>query len=256
MKVLTIHSFAIHGTASLKAFLSLLGSRVLPVPSLTLTGLTNLPGHQKVAVDLPALLEGSLTLARHRGERLLMYVGYLGDAGQAGQIAALYEAFRNQIEALIVDPVSGDHGRTYVPDPVMAAWPQLLALADWALPNFHELQLYAGTPPGSDPEAVVAAFRVRYPALRLLCTSFPGAAGQLGVRYQGPDGRHTHVHEALLRHYGGTGDVFAAHFLHYHFFQQRPLPAAIAQSAVGTLDIMRRSGAAGSPDLLLPGALE
>lgn len=255
MKVLAIHSFATHGTASLKAFLSLLGTRVLPVPSLTLTGLTNLPGHEKLPLDLERLLAGSLALARHRQERLLLYVGYLGDPGQVGIIRHHYERHRDLIAALIVDPVSGDHGRTYVPEEVIAAWPDLLALADWALPNYHELGLYAGAAPGATPEATAAAFCRRFPQLRLLATSFPGPPDQMGVRLLGAGVDTCFYHEALSPPYGGTGDVFAAHFIHYHFYQQHPAPAAIVAAAQATLEIMRLSLAAGSPDLLLPGGL-
>lgn len=255
MKVLVVHSFAVHGTASLKAFLSLLGTRVLPVPSLTLTGLTNLPGHRKVPLDFETLLAGSLELARHRQERLLLYLGYLGEAAQVETIRRLYHAYRDQIEALIVDPVSGDHGRTYVPGPVTEAWPSLLALADWALPNYHELCLYAGQPSDTPPEAVAEAFCQRFPQLRLLCTSFPGPEGQLGLHLRGPGLAHTHYHEALTPHYGGTGDVFAAYFVYQHFFQGQAAPTALQDAAAATVAIMRLSIAAGSPDLILDGGL-
>ncbi|MEL7341168.1 MAG: hypothetical protein AAGM67_11835, partial [Bacteroidota bacterium] len=130
MKVLCIHSLAIHGTASLKVMMRLLGTRLLPVASLYLSGLTNLKGVIKTELDFEPLLRSSFDIARQRGERLIVYIGYLGSASQAHLIEQCLDQYQDLIEAVVVDPVSGDHGRTYVPETVWSAWPALLARAD------------------------------------------------------------------------------------------------------------------------------
>ncbi len=251
MKLLTIHSFAVHGTASLKAFISLLGTRVLPVPSLYLTGLTNLPGIRKTEVDFENLLVGSLELARLRGQRLVVYVGYLGHPDQALLIEAQLRQYRDLIEAIVVDPVSGDHGRTYVPADVVASWPRLLHLADWSLPNYTELQLHSGLPlEAHEPAAYLAAFQARYPRLNFVATSLP-AQGQLGLHLQAGTQQQRYTHERLPRNYGGSGDVFAAFFLKYLYFERRSPYEALQQATQQTLAIMRQTLEEESPDLLL-----
>ena len=144
MKILAVHSFAIHGTASMKAVISLLGTRVLPVPSLYLTGLTNIPGIIKTQTAFEELFMGCLQLSQSRKEALILYIGYLGSKEQVDCILKGIEAYRDIIIEIVVDPVSGDHGKTYVDMEVWKAWPQLLYQADWALPNYTELKLHAG----------------------------------------------------------------------------------------------------------------
>jgi pyridoxal/pyridoxine/pyridoxamine kinase len=251
VKILTIHSLAVHGTASLKAMLSLLGTRVLPVPSLYLTGLTNLPGVRTFDVAFAELLRGSLALARLRGERLWLYVGYLGTPGQGETILALRDEFADLIEGTIVDPVSGDHGRTYVPAEVIAAWPRLLAVADWAFPNYTELQLHSGLPMGkASTEAYLAAFHARFPALNFVATSLP-AGSALGLHLQWGAQVFRYQHPRLDRLYGGTGDVFAAKFLDAYLFAGTPPDLAMQQAADGTLALIQQAIDLPSEDLIL-----
>jgi len=231
--------------------LSLLGTRVLPVPSLYLTGLTNLPGIRKYEVQFADLLRGSLELARLRDERLWLYVGYLGTPGQGETILTLREEFADLIEGTIIDPVSGDHGRTYVPAEVIAVWPRLLAVADWAFPNYTELQLHSGSPMGQyDPDHYLRAFRARYPQLHFVATSLP-AENAMGLHLQQGEMTHRYVHPLLPKHYGGTGDVFASHFLRRYLYQEMPAPQAMREAADATQASIEQAMAAGNPDLML-----
>lgn len=231
--------------------LSLLGTKVLPIPSLYLTGLTNLPGIRKYEVEFSELLRGSLELARHREERLWLYVGYLGTPGQGETILALREEFSDLIEGTIVDPVSGDHGRTYVPTEVIAVWPQLLAVADWAFPNFTELQLHSGLPIGQhEPDHYLRAFRTRFPQLNFVATSLPAGAA-MGLHLQQGETAHRYVHPLLPKHYGGTGDVFASHFLRRYLYQEMAAPQAMREAADATQASIEQAMAASSPDLML-----
>lgn len=260
MKVLCVHSFAVHGTASLKAILSILGTRVLPVPSLYLSGLTNIPGFIKSPVPFKALFLSSLDLARSRGDRLIIYIGYLGAAEQAEVILEGISSYREIIDHIIVDPVSGDQGRVYVPLEVLHAWPSLLKLADWAFPNFTELQLLSGVKSGvksevkteekENTEAFVEAFSNRFPDLAFVVTSLPGKQTlNLGLYYQ--DIQHTFQHARIDQHYGGTGDVFVAYFILYAFFEKNTYPEAMEKAALRTLTIIKHSKKRQSPDLII-----
>ncbi|MEM6801839.1 MAG: hypothetical protein AAF696_10585, partial [Bacteroidota bacterium] len=175
MKVLCVHSFAVHGTASMKAILSILGTSVLPVSSIYLSGLTNIPGFVKTEVAFEELLFSSFKLARERGDQLLLYVGYLGEAKQAQLISQAITEYQDIIQYIVVDPVSGDQGKMYVPQEVLEAWPQLLSQADWALPNYTELKFHSAIKgePDLSEEGYIKAFAQRFPQLSFISTSLP-----------------------------------------------------------------------------------
>ncbi|MEM9985643.1 MAG: hypothetical protein AAF804_11185 [Bacteroidota bacterium] len=253
MKLMVVHSLAVHGTASLKAFLSILGTRVLPVPSLYLTGLTNLPQVLKVGTHFAAMLEGSLELARLRGQSVTLYVGYLGSPDQADVILGQMEAYQDVIEGLIVDPVSGDHGRTYVPKAVVEAWPKLLAKAQWAFPNFTELTLLGGLAPTSSAYSYqdhLQAFSQKYPSLNFIATSLP-LGSTLGLALYHAGENVVHEHPKLSQNFGGSGDIFAAYFLNYYLYQGWNAPQAMQQAATHAVEIIERAMAMDSPDLPL-----
>lgn len=252
MKILTVHSFAVHGTASLKAALSILGARVLPVPSLILTGLTNMPGFRSVSSDFETLLRGSFELARQREEALLLYIGYLGNEGQVALLLEAIASYRELIRGIVVDPVSGDHGRAYVPEPVIRAWPRLLAEADWALPNFTELQLLSGLAPeeAEDEERCLQAFRARFPGLSFVVTSLRDS-GQIRLLMQRGERRQAFAHDRLPQNFSGTGDVFASYFIAFHYLRGLPPSEAMQMAALRTLALMRHSMEQGSSELLI-----
>lgn len=232
-KVMVVHSFAIHGNASLKVFIRRMGGLVLPVPSLTLTGLTNIPGAEKVEVDFSRLLWGSLELARKRGERLILFVGYLGAVDQAAEVTRAIDAFQDIIEAVVVDPVSGDHGKAYVAEEIIKAWPAILMKADWAVPNFTEIQLLLGLSPNIQlpVEPLLAQFAERFPALQFIVSSIPTAPGELETRLFTQSQFYPYRHSRLSRDYGGSGDLFASEFLKRHFFAKERPVLAMEQAA-------------------------
>ena len=256
MKILAVHSFAVHGTASLKVMLSLLGSRILPVPSLYLSGLTNIPGHLKTVVDTESLLRSSLEIAEKREEKLILFVGYLGNAAQVAAILRLIETHKDLIHQLVVDPVCGDHGKAYVSEEIIDAWPQLLEKADWALPNYTEVQLLSGLPIQAETptSSYLLAFHQRFPRLSFVGTSLPHPEKiKLSMFHQGQE--YDFAHEKLQPHFGGTGDVFASHFLQHLFLHSSSPFMAMRQAAMETVAIIRRSIQAGGQDLVLPGEL-
>ncbi|MEL6674486.1 MAG: bifunctional hydroxymethylpyrimidine kinase/phosphomethylpyrimidine kinase [Bacteroidota bacterium] len=239
--ILAIHSMAVHGTASMKVLISLLGTQILPVPSLFLTGLTNMPGFERTQVDFSTLLMGSFELAEKTDQKLVVLIGYLGNAEQVAEIREALEKYQHLIEAVVVDPVSGDHGRTYVPSSVISAWPKLLEIADFALPNFTELGLYAGLQAvQTSPEAFLEAFHQRFPKAKVITTSYPAEAG-VGVAMWEEGKPRLFSHRQVPASYAGSGDVFAAHFVHYHLLKHLPLAEAVTQAATQTLHIIEEA---------------
>ncbi|MFK7924021.1 MAG: bifunctional hydroxymethylpyrimidine kinase/phosphomethylpyrimidine kinase [Bacteroidia bacterium] len=252
MKILCIHSLAIHGTASLKVMMRLLGTRLLPVASLYLSGLTNLKGIIKTQVDFEPLLKSTFELALQRQERLIVYIGYLGSAQQTHFIGQCLDDYADLIEAIVVDPVSGDHGRAYVPAEVIEAWPDLLERADWALPNFTELGIFSGLPLVGERsvESILTAFEVRFPKLNYLATSLPQEnAIRLCLHQAGK--RAFFTHELLTPHFGGTGDYFGANFVDALYLQKRSPEEAMQYAALQTLACIQRTIEGASPDLLI-----
>jgi len=251
-RLVCVHSLTAHGIVGLKPFLHLLGPACLPVPSVLLTGPGDMPGVRREAVALPTLLDGTLAALAPR-ETVVLFVGYLANATQVDAVAELVATHRHRIHEIIVDPVSGDEGRAYVAPELVAAWPRLVGLADWALPNHTELGLLTGIA-GSD---AVAAWRARFPATSLLVTGWPDADDRVGVHLYPVNGdvaRSTQAREP--GRFNGSGDLFAALWLRARLFARlAPAPAAEIASA-GVRVAIRAAVAAGTrelnPALILP----
>ena len=148
--ILAISSFAVHGTASLKTFITILGEKILPVPSLVLNGLTNMALVKKLDIPFKELLEGTFELAVNRDLDLILYIGYLGKAEHADVILEMIDTYRSHIKMIITDPVCGDHGRAYVPEEVIAKWPSIIGISDMVFPNITELKILTGHQPGDN----------------------------------------------------------------------------------------------------------
>ncbi|MEM6763369.1 MAG: bifunctional hydroxymethylpyrimidine kinase/phosphomethylpyrimidine kinase [Bacteroidota bacterium] len=252
LKVLCVHSFAFHGTASTKAVMSLLGSQVLPVPSLLLSGLTNLPGIVKREVPFQELLASTFQLAEDLTQQLILYIGYLGSPKQVDILLGEIQSHRDIIQHILVDPVSGDHGKTYVPAEIISAWPKLLEVADWCTPNITEVKLLSGLPLSSATplDTYIQAFRDRFPNLSTLITSLK-EEGDIGISASHEEQSFTYWHEELSQHFGGTGDVFASQFIRYYFLSGYPLKHSVEQAADDTLAIIEGSIDKGSKELLI-----
>ncbi len=249
--VLAIGSFAVHGTASLKTFITILGEKVLPVPSLLLNGLTNMLLVKKFEPPFRELLQSSLELAVNRGLYLILYIGYLGKAEQADVILEMIKTYRASIKTIITDPVCGDHGRTYVPQEVIDRWPFIIMHSDIVFPNVTELKILTGSRSDS-PGAVfdhAGQFKKLYPAAKLVITSL--AEGEsIGIQAFGGERFH-HMRPLLPKNYGGSGDAFVALFILNHFYKGRSFNEALKLAADQTYNIIKNSIEKESDDLVL-----
>jgi pyridoxine kinase len=251
--VLAISSFAVHGTASLKTFTTILGEKVLPVPSLLLNGLTNMSLIKKLDYPFAELLRGTFELAVNRELELILYIGYLGNTGQVDMIIEMIGTYRSIIKTIIVDPVCGDHGRAYVPAEVIARWPELINQADWVFPNITEIKLLTGNPPDvSDADEVyIDQFRTRFPNTGLVITSLKTADSEIGIRYYSEDHVYNYSHPVQPQNFGGTGDAFLALFILQYFYNKLSTEDALKQAADQTYQLIGNTIQQNSTDLLL-----
>ena len=237
-RVVCIHSFTAHGVVGLKAFMARLGEAALPVPSLLLTGPGNMPGCRRFEYDFAAMLDGTLAAVAARSERVVVFVGYLANAGQVAVVEAALERHRAIVSAVVVDPVSGDDGRAYVSAELIAAWPRLLARATWALPNLTEVELFTG----QTGEAALAALRERLPHLGLVVTGWPAGDEVVTRLYEGTGDPVEHRQERVAGSTSGTGDLFAAEWMREVFLRGAMPAMAMARAAEVVARALRAGG--------------
>ncbi len=249
---LAISSFAVHGTASLKTFISILGEKVLPVPSLLLNGLTNMSLVKKLDVPFKELLQSSFDLAVNRDLDLILYIGYLGNAEQADIIIEMINTYRSHIKTIITDPVCGDHGRVYVPDGVVTQWPRIISLSDMVFPNLTEIKILTGNEPDDNEDAgiYIEQFKKLFPQTQLVVTSIKTGEDNIGFQYHGRR-LFSYSHELLPKNFGGSGDAFLALFILNHFYKRLSIDTALKLAADQTYQIIKNSIDKGSDDLVL-----
>jgi pyridoxine kinase len=237
-RVVCIHSLTAHGAVGLKPFMARLGEAALPVPSLLLTGPGNMPGCRRFDYDFAAMLDGTLAAVAARSERVVLFVGYLANAGQVAAVENALERHGAVVSTVVVDPVSGDDARAYVSAELIAAWPRLLARATWALPNLTEVELFTG----QSGEAAVEVLRARFPDLGLVVTGWPAGAEVVTRLYEGTGNGVEHRQERVAGSASGTGDLFAAEWTR-EMFLRRAMPAhAMARAAEIVARALRAGG--------------
>ncbi len=249
---LAISSFAVHGTASLKTFITILGGKVLPVPSLLLNGLTNMALVQKFETPFEELLKSTFNLAADRDLDLILYIGYLGKAEQADIILKIIEDYRDRIKTIITDPVCGDYGRKYVPDDVIVRWPEIISVSDIVFPNITEIKILTGHAPNDEQEdeTYIEQFRTLFPGVQLVITSIKTGEDTIGIKAYGEE-QFSYSHDVLPQNYGGSGDAFLALFIQNHFYEQHSFIDALKLAADQTCRIIKNSIDMDSDDLLL-----
>jgi pyridoxal/pyridoxine/pyridoxamine kinase len=245
-KIICVNSFTVHGVVGLKPFITTLGAHCLPVPSLLLTGPGNMPGVRRAEPDFATLLKGTLAACAARAERVVLVCGYLAHAGQIDTVLAALERYREIIIECVVDPVSGDQGRAYVAPDLLAAWPRLLARADWALPNRTELALLSGT----TDDAAWSAWRGHYPELSLIVTSWEETDTHITTRLLHRDLDHRFNHERLPGRYNGSGDLFAARWIRARFLTGLDPASALQAATADVQAAIRHARASGTQDLV------
>lgn len=230
------------------------GVRVLQIPT-TLLGRRpdrGAPGGGPLPAEtLGALFDG---LA---GDGLLREIdavltGYVGDGDQVAPILDAVERVKaaNPHAVFVCDPVLGDDGKLFVREAIADAVINGLApRADWLAPNVFELGVMTGRTVEDLQSARDAARRFGKP---VLVSSIRTATG-MGVLHASPTGDWFSETPRLPRAPKGTGDLLTGLFVARRV--QGQAPAVALEAATGAVyDVIVRSLAAESEDLLLPGA--
>ena len=249
---LAISSFAVHGTASLKTFITILGEKILPVPSLILNGLTNMALVKKLDIPLKELLESTFALAVNRELDLILYIGYLGKVEHADVILEMIGTYHSHIKMIITDPVCGDHGRAYVPEEVIAKWPHIIDISDIVFPNITEIKILTGHQPDDkgDIGNYIEQFKNLFPHSQLVVTSIKNGEDTIGIQSCG-DEDYSYSHPVLPKNYGGSGDAFLALFILNRFYKEMDFNAALKLAADQTYLMIKNSIDKGSDDLII-----
>ena len=200
---------------------------------------------------MESLLEG-LAADGFLGEIDALLVGYLGHSDQVAVILDAAERIKaaNPRAVLAVDPVLGDEGKLFVSDAIAdAVINGLVPHADWLMPNAFELGVMTGRTVEGLEQARDASRRFGKP---VLVTSIRTALG-LGNLYAVPAGDWFCETARLPRAPKGTGDLLSALFVARRVRGDAPA-IALEGATGGVYDVIVRSMAAESEDLLLPEA--
>jgi len=210
------------------------------------------PGGGPIPAETLASLFDGLASDGGLGEIDAVLTGYLGDGEQVAVVLDAVERVKaaNPKAVFVCDPVLGDDGKLFVRDELADAVLNGLAPhADWLTPNVFELGLIAGKTIDTLALARDAARRIGKP---VLCTSIRTALG-MGNLYAAPSGDWFCETARLPRAPKGVGDLLTALFVGRRV--RGEAPAVALEAATGAVyDVIVRSLAAESEDLLLPGA--
>ncbi|MXN65030.1 pyridoxal kinase [Stappia sp. GBMRC 2046] len=215
------------------------------------------PGHGRGTRVVPAdesfsALVDDLAKSESLGGIGAVITGYLGDAGQAAQVGRLVDAVKsaNPQAWHVCDPVIGDAGGLYVPEPTAAAIrEELVARADIATPNRFELAWLTGCEVDTEADAIAAA-RALGPE-RVLVTSSPALRRNSACNLLvGPNAVIAAEHGLVPDAPHGTGDVFSALFT-ARLLEGHGEEGALKRAAASTFELVARSVKQGSSELLL-----
>lgn len=219
VKIISVSSFAAHKTASLKAQIAVLGSAVLPVPTIVLNGVASFSHIQKQTIDFMPILKATLKLSLLQKQKVYLFIGYVAQAKDILKLVEFIKKYRQNIAGVIVDPISGDNDQSYIDPKTIEQWPHLIAIAEYAFPNLTEIKLYSGLSAEEKSVALhIEAFERRFPKLDYVVTSYSDGK-KYGVLLK--DGlEHLFIkHKYYEKKMDGTGDVFAAYYLKYYLFE-------------------------------------
>ena len=256
MNVLSIQSDVVYGhvgNAAARFALQRLGHEVWAVPTVLLSshaGYAKVGGESLSADLLRRVLDG-LEANGWLGTCDAVLSGYLGHADHARVVAeAVRRVKRAKHDALYcLDPVFGDAGRAYAKPGVAEAMArELLPVADIVTPNVFELSSLTSVAIRNADDAHVAAKRLGRPVV--VVTSVPLEQGRIGTLAVSRDEAWLASTPLLQNPPHGSGDLMAALFL-AHRLAGRSLRDALAATAASVFDILEKSVAANSHEMLM-----
>ena len=207
------------GNRIIVPILEKLGLQVTAVPTIQLSwhpGMNAKFGHgARITPDEAAFdaMIKSLAGAPWLGGVSGIITGYLGNAAQAKTIAGLVSALKtaNPDAIYLCDPVTGDHGGLYVPEPTATAIREnLWQIADIVTPNLFEFQWMTGSAANSEEPLKAAARALN--KRTVVITSVEAGDGLIGNLWVEPQQSALVTHAIARPAPNGTGDMLAAVF--------------------------------------------
>ena len=255
--VIVVSSHVVRGSVGNRAAVFALETLGFPVWAVPTVILPWHPGHSRATRIVPpsdafAALMADLERAPWLGEVTAVLSGYLGDASQAGAVAALVKTVkaRNPRATYICDPVIGDVGGLYVPEALAKAMrDDLLPIADIVTPNRYELEwlVDAKLP---DMRAVMAGALDAGPRSVLVTSSPAMMAGGTGNLLLTPNEALLAEHRIIDRPPNGLGDLTAAVFL-ARLLSGQPDAKALQTTTAAVFEILARTAKRGADELTL-----
>jgi pyridoxine kinase len=226
-RVLAISSQVVYGSVGLAAAVPALQAHGHDVMALPTVLLSNHPGFGKPvgnATDLGPMITALSALGVLDGLDALL-TGYFANTAQIEAAARLID--RHKPAYVLVDPVLGDNGKLYVPEPVAAAIRDLLMpRATCLTPNAFELSWLTGETVADIAAAESAARKLA--RAEVLATSIPDGDALLATLLIRGSLKTAVLSERLPRVPHGTGDMLAGLYLANRL--QRPAPEALQKS--------------------------
>lgn len=253
--VIVVSSHVARGSVGNRAAvfaLETLGHPVWAVPTVLLPWH---PGHGPATRIVPDADQFSafmkdLERAPWLGEVAAVLSGFLGDARQAADVAALVRRVKakNPRTLYVCDPVMGDSGGLYVPQATAEAMRDLLLpLADIATPNRYELEWIVGGKLDDMRSLISAALEVG--PQRMLVTSAPGMmAGGIGNLLVTATEALLAEHRQISGPPNGMGDLTAALFL-ARLMAGHPDGKALQTTTAAVYEILARTAKRGGDEL-------
>ena len=255
--VIVISSHVIRGSVGNRAAVFALETLGYPVWAMPTVVLPWHPGHGPSTrltfpeSDFDKAID-DLIRAPWLGEVKAVLTGYFGNAAQPRAVARLIEALRRNNPDLIYvcDPVMGDLGGLYIPQPTAEAIrDELLPLATIATPNRYELAWLSGAPL-YDNNAIMEAAIALGPPRMLVTSAVPMMTGSTGNLYL--TGNHALLAEHRLIDHApnGLGDLLSAVFL-ARVMSGMDEEKALQTTTASVFEVLARSVKRGANELTL-----
>lgn len=234
--------------------LSVLGCQCCPLPTAYLSTHTGFPDN--TFVDLSQAVEDAA--AHWKSLRLRfdgIYSGFLSTERQVDLVLRCLEEFREPGTVALVDPVMGDHGKTYrtCTPALCAGMRRLAAHAQVITPNLTEAALLLGLSPDTRPAGTEElkdwAARLSLDGKRQVVITGVGPEPDLtgGLCVHG-GGLEWACVPRVDAQFHGTGDLFASVLLG-GLLQKASLPAAARKAAGFTALCIQHTARVGTPPL-------
>ena len=255
--VIVISSHVIRGSVGNRAAVFALETLGYPVWAMPTIVLPWHPGHGPSTrltfheSDFDKAID-DLIRAPWLGEVKAVLTGYFGNAAQPRSVARLVRALKEKNPQLlyVCDPVMGDLGGLYIPQPTAEAIrDELIPLATIATPNRYELAWLSGAPLETNNEILDAAIALGPPRI-LVTSAVPMMAGGTGNLYL--TGKHALLaeHRLIDNPPNGLGDLLSALFLG-RILAGMDEEKALQLATASVFEILARTAKRGGDDLTL-----